>query len=130
MSNQFYDYLSNKLLSYFNENNLLNGEKFFISFDEDEQVTSFYNSLKSVGKSTLAYDDFVYTHEVSGKVYSTYSINFNGVKLVVADSLNVNIDYLVTLRNQATSQEGVWKDSALLVVCNDAIDSIKNPEEE
>ena len=124
MSNQFYDYLSNKLLSYFNENNLLNGEKFFISFDEDEQVTSFYNSLKSVGKSTLAYDDFAYTHEVSGKVYNTYSIKFNGVKLVVADSLNVNIDYLVTLRNQATSQEGVWKDSALLVVCNDAIDSI------
>ena len=50
MSNQFYDYLSNKLLDYFEENKILNGERFFISLDEDEQVLSFYN----LGKSHLS----------------------------------------------------------------------------
>ena len=124
MSNQFYDYLSNKLIDYFTENNLLKGDKFFIRFDEDEQVFLFYDSLRNVGKSTLLYSDFTYIHDVSQKPYKTYCIEMNGVKLVVADSLNVNVDYLVTLRNQATSQEGVWENSALLVICNDAIDSI------
>ena len=51
MSNQFYDYLSNKLIDYFTENNLLKGDKFFIRFDEDEQVFLFYDSLRNVGKS-------------------------------------------------------------------------------
>ena len=124
MSSQFYDYLSNKLIDYFHENNLFKGEKVYIRFDEDEQVTSFYESLKRVGKSTLYYDDFYYTHNVSGKEYKTYSLTLDGVKLVVAESLNVNMDYLVTLRNKVTSQEDVWENTALLVICNDAIDSI------
>lgn len=124
MSSQFYDYLSNKLIDYFHENNLFEGEKFYIRFDEDEQVISFYESLKRVRKSTLYYDDFHYIHNVSGKEYETYSITIDDVKLVVAESLSVNMDYLVTLRNKVTSQEDVWQGTALLVICNDAIDSI------
>ena len=46
MSNQFYDYLSSKLLNYFDENNLLRGDRFFISFNEDEHVEYFYEIVK------------------------------------------------------------------------------------
>ena len=83
MSNQFYDYLSNKLLDYFEENKILNGERFFISLDEDEQVMSFYDSLKKIGNTKLACSDFSYTHEVSGKKYETFSIGINGIELVL-----------------------------------------------
>ena len=126
MSNQFYDYLSNKLLNHFKENNILSGERFFISFDEDNQVLSFYSSLKKVGESNLSTSNFSFTHNISGKEYSTYAININGIKLVVSESLNVNVDFLVTLRNQVTSQEGVWENTALLVICTEGIDSIYN----
>ena len=50
MSNQFYDYLSNKLLDYFEENKILNGERFFISLDEDEQVLSQILSFAILSK--------------------------------------------------------------------------------
>lgn len=124
MSNQFYDYLSNKLLDYFEENKILNGERFFISLDEDEQVISFYNSLKKIGNSKLACSDFSYQHEKSNKKYDTFAIKINDINLVVSESLSINVDYLVTLRNQVTSQQGEWKNTALLVICTEGIDSI------
>ncbi|ADC46175.1 dnd system-associated protein 2 [Methanobrevibacter ruminantium M1] len=124
MLNQFYDYLSNKLLNYFDDTKILSGEKFFISFDEDDQIMSFYNSLRSIAETNFSCSEFIYVHTISGKEYNTYSININGVKFVISESLTINVDFLVTLRNQVTSQEGVWKDTALLVICNEAIDSI------
>ena len=124
MSNQFYDYLSNKLLDYFEENKILNGERFFISLDEDEQVLSFYNSLKKIGNTKLACSDFSYVHEKSNKKYDTFSIKINDINLVVSESLSINVDYLVTLRNQVTSQKGDWENTALLVICTEGIDSI------
>lgn len=124
MSNQFYDYLSTKLLNYFDENNLLKGDRFFISFNEDEHVECLYESLKKIGKSKSTHSDFFYTHEVSGKKYKTYSIEINGIRLVVSESLSINDNYLVTLRNKVTSQKDDWENTALLIICKESIDSI------
>lgn len=44
----------------------------------------------------------------------------------MANSLDITVDYMVTLRNQVINQTGVWKDAALLVICDTAIDSIYN----
>lgn len=124
MSNQFYDYLSSKLLNYFDENNLLRGDRFFISFNEDQHVEYFYESLKKIGSSEFSCSDFSYIHEVSKKKYETFSIEINGIKLVVSESLSINDNYLVTLRNKVTSQKGDWENTALLIICKDSIDSI------
>ena len=72
MSNQFYDYLSNKLIDYFTENNLLKGDKFFIRFDEDEQVLSFYDTGINAVKSALNFFDLTYNQDVSQRVFKTY----------------------------------------------------------
>lgn len=124
MSDQFYDYLSEKLLEYFYKNNPIKGDRFYINFDEEDQVQLFYDSLEKIAINKVL--DFTYTHEISKKVFNTYYIDINGVKLVVANSLSVNVDYLVTLRNQVTSQKGDWVDTAILVICHEAIDSIYN----
>lgn len=124
MSNQFYEYMSNKLLDFFKENKISCGERFFISLDEKEQVLSFYNSLKKIGSSKFSCDDFSYIHEKSNKRYDTFAIKINDVNFVISESLSINVDYLVTLRNQVTSQHGVWENTALLVICTDGIDSI------
>lgn len=123
MSNQFYKYLSNKLINYF-KSNLQVGDKFFVQFDEENQVELFYNTLKDSNNfESVSVDEFVYKHD-GGNEFKTFSLLIGDVKLVVANSLDVNVDYLVTLRNQIAPQKGVWKDSALLIVCYEPIDSI------
>ena len=89
MSSQFYDYLNNKLLNYFEDNAIKRGDRFFISFDEDEQVLDFYNSLKSIGNSRFSCYNFFYTHEMSTKGYETFAIELNDIKLVVSESVSI-----------------------------------------
>ena len=69
MSNQFYEYLSTKVLDYFEKNNLKTGDRFFISFNEDDYVESLYESFREFASA-----DFSYTNERSGKKYQTYQI--------------------------------------------------------
>ena len=118
MSNQFYDYLSNKLMYFFRNNSLNPGERFFINFDNNAQVTNFYNSLENYATGTFEYgkgDEF--------SSFKTFLINFGDVDLIVADS-SVTSDFLVTLRNEVSKLEGIWKDKALLIVSEDIKDSI------
>ena len=124
MSSQFYRYLSKKLINYF-KSNLHAGDKFFVQFDEENQVEIFYNTLKNSNNFDLSVsvEEFVYKHDM-GNEFKTYALSVGNIKLVVASSLDVNVDYLVTLRNQVVTQEGVWKDCALLIICYESIDSI------
>ena len=124
MSNQFYDYLSNKLLNYFEEN-ILRGERYFISFDEEEQVTYFYDTLEKIGNFKGSRSDFEFTHPKSTKKYETFAIEINDIKLVIAESLSIEDSYLNTLRNQLPSQQGDWENTALLIICTDVMDSIE-----
>ena len=120
MLNQFYKYLSNKLINYFESQNIREGDRFFLELDEDEEVTDFYNVLKEIGTT----EEFTYEH-IKGSEFETYSLIINEkLKIVVAESVSIEDDYLVTLRNKVSNPIGKWKNSALLVICNDAIDSI------
>ena len=70
-------------------------------------------------------EEFKYQHENSMVPFTTFATLLkNGIKVVVVNSNEVSVDYLVTLRNQVTTQEDVWKDTALLLICYDIIDSI------
>ena len=122
MSNKFYNYLSDKLIKFFNTNEIRYGDKFFIQFDEHDRVDEFYNALKEDLQNVVAFE---YQHENSDSLYKTFaSVLENDVKVIVVNSNEVSLDYLVTLRNQVTTQEGVWENSALLLICYDTIDSI------
>ena len=122
MSNQFYRYLSNKVVEFFDSNEVKAGERYYIQFDEKDQVEKFYNELsqsKNVNK-------FSYKHKL-GSEYSTFSINLkDDVKVVVASTINVTPAYLVTIRNASQEQENEWENTALLIICNEPNDSIKN----
>lgn len=122
MSNKFYNYLSEKLINFFNTNEIRYGDKFFIQFDEQNRVDEFYNTLEEDLQNV---EEFEYQHESSDSLYKTFaSVLDNGVKVVVVNSNEVSVDYLVTLRNQVTTQEDIWNNTALLLICYDTIDSI------
>ena len=122
MSNKFYNYLSDKIKNFFKNSEIRHGDKFFIQFDEEYRVDDFYNTLKNDLDNV---EEFRYKHENSNVPFTTFTTLLeNGIKVVVVNSNKVSVDYLVTLRNQVTTQEGVWKDTALLLICYNIIDSI------
>lgn len=126
MSDQFYKYISNKLISFFVNEDIKMGDKYFIEFDEDKQVNLLYNNLRSESyKNKLTIGSFEFSYE-NGKPFETYYIDINdSYKIVVANSSSVTVDYLVTLRNAVTEQNGVWKYSILLIIGKDINDSIQ-----
>ena len=122
MSNKFYNYLSDKIKNFFKNSEIRHGDKFFIQFDEEYRVDDFYNTLKNDLENV---EEFKYQHENSNVSFTTFTtLLTNGIKVVVVNSNKVSVDYLVTLRNQVTTQDGVWKDTALLLICYNIIDSI------
>ena len=122
MSNKFYNYLTDKIKNFFKNGEIRHGDKFFIQFDEEYRVDDFYNALKNDLDNV---EEFRYQHENSNVPFTTFSTLLkNDIKVVIVNSNKVSVDYLVTLRNQVTTQGDVWKDTALLLICYDIIDSI------
>ena len=122
MLNQFYKYLSDKLISYLSQETLQGGERFYLQFDNEEQVKAFYDVLSQYERS----ESFRYQHK-QGSPYVTFSLQIPGkVPVVVAATTeNVTPDFLVTLRNQVSEQKGIWANTALLSICHETLDSIR-----
>ncbi len=126
MSNQFYEYLSKKLIDFFENEGILEGSKFFMLFDEKEQLCNFNDSLKEIGESNLICSRFDFEHPISKETYSTYLLNIKGKKLIIASSLSASSGFLVTLRNCVGDQIGDFKNSSLLILYHQSIDSIES----
>jgi len=122
MLNQFYKYLSDKLISYLSQESLQGGERFYLQFDNEEQVKTFYDVLNGYESS----ESFYYQHK-QGSLYKTFTLQISGkIPVVVAATTeNVTPDFLVTLRNQVSEQKGIWANTALLSICHETLDSIR-----
>ncbi|NLB19557.1 MAG: DNA phosphorothioation-dependent restriction protein DptH, partial [Clostridium sp.] len=119
MLNQFYNYLAIKLNGYFK--NTSPGERFYLQFDEADQVRKFYEALENLPKT----ENFTYKH-AQGTPYETFMINHQQAGIVVAATIGgITPDYLVTLRNEVSEQQNEWENKALLIVCSETLDSIK-----
>lgn len=119
MLNQFYNYLAIKLNGYFK--NTSPGERFYLQFDEADQVGKFYEALENLPET----EKFTYKHP-QGTPYETFMINHQGAGIVVAATIGgITPDYLVTLRNEVSEQQNEWENKALLIVCSETLDSIK-----
>lgn len=120
MSKQFYNYLADKLKDYLKSEAVKPGERFYVQLDEKKQVEDFYEVLKALNES----EKFVYKHE-KGNEYESFLLNINNTKLVVASTYNVTPGYLVTIRNASKEQQNEWNNTALLIICDEPLDSIK-----
>lgn len=119
MLDQFYSYLSDKIIEFFTNNPLEVGAKYNIQFETDEQVMELYKALK---ENNLA-EDFNYVDKGEVK-YTSYMLKFGNVKLVVASTMdNVQPDFLTRLRNMVGMEVG-YEDKAILFIHNTTLDSI------
>lgn len=80
MLNQFYKYLAENLINFFESNDLKSGDKFFINFEEQNQVSDFYNALKEKTPKNV-FNPFKYRYSHKYPAYNTFCIDFNQTKL-------------------------------------------------
>jgi len=119
MSDQFYSYLSERIIKFFNSNPLSSGAKYNIQFEKKEQVENLYEALK---KNDL-YKEFEYSDKGEVK-YNSYLLNFPNVKLIISATIDdVQPDFLTRLRNMVGVEEG-YKDKAILFIHDTTLDSI------
>ncbi|KKK39219.1 DNA phosphorothioation-dependent restriction protein DptH [Mesobacillus campisalis] len=121
MSNQFYNYIASLLINHFKDMKINNGDRFYLQLDSQDDVLNLVKALKGVEDT----NKFTYKHEL-GEEYETFSIPFNQVKLVVANTSEyVKPDFLVTLRNLVGEQKREWENTALISIVSEQLDSIE-----
>lgn len=120
MLDQFYSYLSSKIIEFFNTNPLSSGAKYNIQFEKQEQVQALYDELKN---NTL-YKEYNYKDNKGEVKYKSYLLDFRGVKLIVSATIdNVQPDFLTRLRNMV-GVEPEYEDKAILFIHDTNLDSI------
>jgi DNA phosphorothioation-dependent restriction protein DptH len=121
MLNQFYNYMAKKLLSFLETQQLAGGERYYLQFDDEVNVRDFYETLREMPQSEV----FHYQHEL-GSPYTTFSLIAEEVKVVVGATIdNITPDFLVTIRNLVSEQEGHWQKTALIIISHLSLDSIQ-----
>ncbi|KQL33524.1 DNA phosphorothioation-dependent restriction protein DptH [Bacillus sp. FJAT-25509] len=124
MLNQFYKYITGLVIDYFKDNQLRSGDRFYLQLDKEEDVIGLFDELRTNSQFNAL--PFSYTHKHSEEPFETYCIEINGTKLVLATTLNgVKPDFLVLLRNLVGEQKDDWKDTALLSIVTEQLDSIQ-----
>ncbi|MCW7999943.1 hypothetical protein CFK35_18950, partial [Clostridium sp. cpc1] len=120
MLDQFYSYLSSKIIEFFTTNPLSSGAKYNIQFEKQEQVQALYDELKN---NTL-YKEYNYKDNKGEVKYTSYLLEFRGVKLIVSATIdNVQPDFLTRLRNMVGVELG-YEDKAILFIHDTNLDSI------
>lgn len=120
MLNQFYSYLSSKIVEFFNTNPLTSGAKYNIQFEKQEQVRALYNELKN----NILYREYEYKDAKGETKYKSYLLDFQGVKLIVSATIDdVQPDFLTRLRNMVGVEPG-YEDKAIIFIHDTNLDSI------
>ncbi|WP_245831785.1 DNA phosphorothioation-dependent restriction protein DptH [Oceanobacillus senegalensis] len=113
--------MAKKLVTFLENQQLVGGERYYLQFDEEQNVEDFYATLKDLPES----ESFHYQHEL-GSLYTTFSINIEQVKVVVGATIDeITPDFLVTIRNLVSAQDGEWENTALIIISHLSLDSIQ-----
>ena len=121
MSNRFYSYLSDKIISYFKNNNPHPGDKFYAQFETDDQVKTLYDELNK----NIISEAFLYEDTERSQRYESYQLKFGDCYLVVAAALKggPHPDFLAPLRNMVGRDVG-YENKAILFIHYSSLDSI------
>lgn len=117
MSKEFYKYLANRTIDYFQKSLIRSGDKFILKLDNEDEVNNYYKAINDV----LNEYDGIKTEYVTQNDDEYRTIAFStlcSVNLFIVPELKITNAYMTRLRN--TVQDG-W---AMLIVCHSPIDSI------
>jgi len=128
MLRKFYNYLINKLVQFFEKANQLKaGDRYNFYIEDENQLKDFYETLKEC--ETLTVDAFEYTGEGSTETFKSFTIQLNGIKLLVVSEENGTENYITFLRNQVAKQDPGFEKCALLILYSGQLDSLSGGSE-
>ena len=123
MSKPFYNHIANQLSGYFAKEvkqGIVN--RYFLSLPSEIYVKEIIDALKDLPAAS----EFTYTIPGASEAYTADSLNYGNHKYVLATTLDeTHIDFLVTLRNLMSEQKGEWKNTSLVIISDNLLDSIQ-----
>ena len=128
MSEEFYKYISRKLIKYFDTSNINKGDKFYLKFEKKDQINELFDTLKKspefIDDINFSYIDKLYYDEEKN-IIPAYSLKFENINILVVK--NIGIDNFVTnLRNEISEnceEDGNWNNTVLLIIGSNPNDS-------
>ena len=80
MSEEFYKYISRKLIKYFDTSNINKGDKFYLKFEKKDQINELFDTLKKspefIDDINFSYIDKLYYDEEKN-IIPAYSLKFS-----------------------------------------------------
>lgn len=118
MLKEFYNYLAEKTIKYFESEKNLSSNKYILKLDVSTDVTIFFDSVNSFLNNQNKRETFV-QNESTGYSYSTTAFTrSDGIKIIIVPEINITSAYMTRLRNIDL------KNKVLFLVCHNPIDSI------
>ncbi len=120
MSNQFYKYLTKKIVSFFSSRQLKSGDRFSIQFENEFQVRELYNTLLQYPNV----EKFEYYNEDGILTYETFCIITDGLRIIVSATIDgIQPDFMTLLRNKVGT-EGQFINTCILFIHHTTLDSL------
>lgn len=122
MLKEYYNYLAKKIVSYFEDTGDIEGYKYSVMFENNEQVAGLYQELSELEIARP------FSYKNNGvEVYRSFYLEINGQKLIIAATIDkIKTDFLTTLRNSIGTDREEFQDAGIFIVYDSNLDSISN----
>lgn len=123
MLSPFYKVVAEQLRMFF-KHKASNQEigRYYMELPSEEYMKQVVDALQSLEESTT----FVYESPDGTNEYKTIALHYGDSKFVIASTLdNTHVDFIVTLRNEMSEQQGDWKNASIVMISNKKLDSIR-----
>lgn len=97
MSNEFYNYVANSIINYFQlkQDRILPGERFCLRLDNEEILVGVNEALRKISEERNIQGQYSYED-----VYTTFTVKISiDTEFVIAAKINMEEDFLAKLRN-------------------------------
>ena len=122
MLKEYYNYLAKKIVNYFEETADIEGYKYSVMFENNDQVKELYEELKELPIAK----HFSYKNN-DIEVYRSFYLDFNGQKLIIAATIDhIKTDFLTTLRNSIGTDREEFQRAGIFIIYDSNLDSISN----
>lgn len=119
MSSQYYNFLSGKLISFLEESTLNSGDRYFLILNNEAEIEKLQRAIYHTENKKIK------MFESKEFQFSTESIEIQNHNVIfVFAKQGVKNDFLVTIRNKVSLQENEWKNSIVIFVISEDLDSI------
>ncbi|MEK4092857.1 MULTISPECIES: DNA phosphorothioation-dependent restriction protein DptH [unclassified Viridibacillus] len=123
MSKPFYNHVADQLSGYFAseaKQGIVN--RYFLSLPSEGYVKDVLDAVATLPAATT----FSYKLPGTSESYTADALRYGKQTYVLATTLDgTHIDFLVTLRNLMSEQKGEWKNTSLVIISDNLLDSIQ-----